>query len=166
MWIVAKYKINQLDFVRNKFREILGNDPEYFVPKVKYNKIVKSKYKTFKKSILEGYLICFHSKFNNQNIMNNLKYSQGLQYILDGFKNNQKEIIKFIDKCKNYEDTDGCIKQDFFLDQNFTKGKFVSGPFTNLVFDVLTKHSNKIEILIGKYKTTISKKTDLLYRPV
>tara|TARA_B100001989_G_C24313703_1_gene351747 strand:- start:60 stop:560 length:501 start_codon:yes stop_codon:yes gene_type:complete len=166
MWIIAKYKINELAFLKNKFKEILGNEPEYFIPEIKYNKIIKKKFKTFKKSILEGYLICFHSKFNNKEIINNLRYTRGLKCILEGFKNSQDEISNFIERCKNYEDKDGFINQDFFSDENFNKGKFVSGPFTSLIFEVLSKQSDKIEILIGKYKTTISKKSNFLYRPI
>ena len=41
MWIIAKYKINELVFLKNKFKEILGNEPEYFIPEIKYNKIIK-----------------------------------------------------------------------------------------------------------------------------
>ena len=62
MWIIAKYKLHELNTLKNKLKGILGNDPEYFMPKIKYDKIVKKKFKTFQKSILEGYLICFHSK--------------------------------------------------------------------------------------------------------
>ena len=69
MWIIAKYKLHELNILKNKIKEILGNDPEYFIPKIKYNKIVRKKFKTFKKSILEGYLICFHSKFNSKDIL-------------------------------------------------------------------------------------------------
>lgn len=166
MWIIAKYKLNELEFLKNKFKETLGNEPEYFIPKIKYNKIVKKKLKTIKKSILEGYVICFHSKFKNKEIINNLKYARGLNYILEGFKNSQGEISNFIQRCKNFEDKEGFINQDFFSDENFTKGKFVSGPFTSLIFEVLSKQSDKIEILIGKYKTTISRKSNFLYRPI
>ena len=115
---------------------------------------------------MEGYVICFHSKFNNKEIINNLKYARGLKYILEGFKNSQEEILNFINRCKNFEDKEGFITQEFFSDEYFTRGKFVSGPFTNLIFEVLTKNSDKIEILIGKYKTTISKKSNFLYRPI
>ena len=120
MWIIAKYKLNELNILKKKFKDILGDDPEYFTPKIKYTKIVKKKFKTFQKSILEGY----------------------------------------------FEDEEGFIKQDFFNFDNFTRAKFVSGPFTNIFFDILSKQSDKIEILIGKYKTTISKSSKLLYRPI
>ena len=166
MWIIVKYKSHELNTLKNKLKEILGNDPEYFMPKIKYNKIVKKKFKTFQKSILEGYLICFHSKFNSRDILNTLKYTKGMSYILEGLKNNQKEILNFVNRCKNFEDEEGFIKQDFFNNNNFTRAKFVSGPFTNLVFDILSKQSGKIEILIRKYKTTILKNSKLLYRPI
>ena len=166
MWIIAKYKINELNILKKKLNEILGNDPEYFIPQIKYNKIIKQKFKTFQKSILEGYLICFHSKFTNKHILNLLKYTKGINYILEGFKNNQEEILNFVKRCKEFEDKDGFIQQDFFNNKNFTKAKFVSGPFTNLVFDILSKQSDRIEILIGKYKTTISKNSSFLYRPI
>ena len=166
MWIIAKYKLNELNILKNKLKEILGNEPEYFIPKIKYNKIVKKKFKTIQKPILEDYLICFHERFNNSNLLNTLRYIKGINCLLDGFKNNQKEIVTFISRCKSFEDKNGFIKQDFFSYKSFIKGKFVSGPFTNLVFDVLSKHSDKMEILIGKYKTTISEKSDFLYRPI
>ncbi len=166
MWIIVRYKPNELDFLKKKFKEILLNEPEYFIPKIRYNKLIRKKFKTFKKSILEGYLICFHTKFSNQNIMNNLKYVRGLNYILDGFKNHQEEIKNFIKRCKNFEDKDGFLSQDFFSFENLTKGRFISGPFTNLVFEVLSKQADKIEILIGKYKTIIPKKTNFLYKPI
>ena len=166
MWIIVKYKLHEINTLKNKLKEILGNAPEYFMPKIKYNKIVKKKFKTFQKSILEGYLICFHSKFNSRDILNILKYTRGISYILGGLKNNQKEILNFVNRCKNFEDENGFIKQDFFDSNNFTRAKFVSGPFTNLVFDILSKQADKIEILIGKYKTTISKDSNFLYRPI
>ena len=166
MWIVAKYKLNELNILKNKLKEILGNEPEYFTPKIRYNKIVKKKFKIFQKSLLEGYLICFHERFNNSNLLNALRYTRGISYVLDGLRNNQEQILSFVNKCKSFEDNNGFIKQDFFNYKNFTKGKFISGPFTNLVFDILSKNSDKIEILIGKYKTTISKNSGFLYRPI
>ena len=94
------------------------------------------------------------------------KFTRGLKCILEGFKNNQNEISKFINRCKNFEDENGYLKQDFFNRDNFVKGKFISGPFTNLVFDILSREADKIEILIGSYKTTLTKNSDFLYRPI
>ena len=166
MWIVAKYKTNELNILKKNFKNILESDPEYFIPKIQYNKIIKQKFKTFQKSLLEGYVICFHSKFSNSYILNLLKTARGINYIIEGFKHNQVEISNFVKRCKEFEDKDGFIKQDFFINKNFTKAKFVSGPFTNLVFSILSKNSDRIEILMGKYKTTISKNSSLLYRPI
>ena len=166
MWIIAKYKMNELSILKKKLKEILGDEPRYFIPKIKYTKIVKKKFISFQKSILEGYLICFHNKFASRDILNIIKYTKGINYILEGFKNNQKDIIEFVNKCKKFEDNKGFITQGFFCDNNFNRAKFISGPFTNLFFDILSNQSDKIEILMGKYKTTILKKSELLYKPV
>ena len=166
MWIVIKYKINQLNILKDNIKKVIGNDPEYFMPQIRYNKIIKNNYKTLQKSILEGYLLCFHSKFENCNITEILKYTKGVNFILDGFKNSQNDILNFIKKCKSFQDNEGFITQEFFHYKNFTKGKFISGPFTNFVFYVLSKNKDKIEIMIGSYRTSISEKTDLLYRPI
>ena len=46
------------------------------------------------------------------------------------------------------------------------KAKFISGPFTNMVFEILERQKNKLKILIGDIVTTISDKKNYLYRPV
>jgi len=166
MWIIVKYNLNQLNILKLSLKELLGNDPEYLIPKIKYDLVIKKQLKTFQKSLLEGYLICHDSKFKNNNLINRLKYTKGISYILDGFKNNQKEILSFVDRCKKFQDREGFIKQNFFSETNFSRAKFISGPFTNLVFDVLSRQADKIEILIGKYKTRMSKNSSFLYRPI
>ena len=37
------------------------------------------------------------------------------------------------------------------------KGKFISGPFKNLVFDIIEKHKNVLKIQTGNFTTTIIK---------
>ena len=166
MWIVAKYKINEINSLKKSFREILGNDPEFYFPKIKYNQVIKKKFRIVKKSVLGDYFMCFHPQFKNTNVLNILKFTRGLKCILEGFHNNQNEISSFINRCKKFEDDNGYLKQIFFDKENFVRGKFISGPFTNLVFDILSKEAGKIEILIGKYKTTLSKNSNFLYRPI
>ena len=46
------------------------------------------------------------------------------------------------------------------------KAIFVSGPFTNLIFEILEKQKNKLKILIGNFVTTIPNKAGYFYRPV
>ena len=166
MWIIAKYNINEFNTLKKSLKEKLGTDPDYYMPKIKYSKVIKKKFISIKKLILEGYLICFHPNFKKKIIINTLNYTKGIKYVLNGFENNQAEIINFVDKCKSFEDKEGFLQQDFFSNKNFVKAKFISGPFTNLVFDIISKDKCKIEILIGKYKTTLDKKSSFLYKPI
>ena len=79
---------------------------------------------------------------------------------------NQKEIIKFIDYCKTFENEKGHITQAFFKTIITKKAKFISGPFANMVFEILERQKNKLKILVGNVVTTISDKTNYLYRPI
>ena len=83
MWVVLKYKINELKFIKENFTKILGETPEFYTPKIRYQKLIKKDMKTFEKFILEGYLICKHSKFKDCKVLANLKYTKGLKYFLD-----------------------------------------------------------------------------------
>ena len=49
---------------------------------------------------------------------------------------------------------------------DFKKGKFIAGPFTNLVFDILENKKNKLKVLIGDFKTIIDNRKDCLYLPI
>ena len=71
-----------------------------------------------------------------------------------------------IDYCKKNQDLEGYIKQSFFELQNMKRGMFLNGPFTNMIFNVVEKQSNKLKILIGKVTTTIAKNSNYLFRPV
>ena len=37
MWIIAKYKIYEFNTLKNNLKKILGNEPNYFIPKIRYN---------------------------------------------------------------------------------------------------------------------------------
>lgn len=166
MWIVLSYKIKEINTLKKNLSDMLGNTPDYFVPQVKYHKNLGNKFKIIKKNLLEGYLICFDQKFKDKNVINNLKFLKGLNSLIDGYKSNQNEIISFIEKCKRFQNREGFLTQEFFENSNFSKGKFVSGPFTNFIFDIISKNSKKTEILIGRYKTIISENSNFLYLPI
>ena len=87
MWIVAKYKPSELNILKTAIRELINDNPEYFLPKIKYNKVINKKFKVLQKTLLEGYLIFFHPKFKDENILNSIKYTKGISQLLSGFKN-------------------------------------------------------------------------------
>ena len=166
MWIVFKYKKKELNFLKNDFTKKLGELPIIFRPKIRYQKFIRNKIKFFEKDILDDYLICFHRKFSNTKMLEILKNSRGLKYFLIDSQINQKEIIDFINLCKNNQGSDGYIKQSFFDFSNITKGMFLNGPFANIVFDVIENQKNKLKILIGNATTVIKKNSEYLYRSI
>ena len=166
MWIVLKYKRREFSLLKQDFRKILGDLPLIFRPKFKCQKLVKKKLKFLEKDILDDYLICYHEKFQNINILTILKNSKGLKYFLTDSKINQGEIISFIDYCKKNQDLDGYIKQSFFEFQNMKRGMFLSGPFANMIFSVIENQRNRFKVLIGKATMTITKNSNYLFRPV
>jgi len=46
------------------------------------------------------------------------------------------------------------------------KAKFISGPFTNIMFEILKKQKNNLKIIVGNVVTTISDNSNYLYCPV
>ena len=118
MWLVLKYKKNELNYLKHDLKKKLGNLPTVFIPKVKYQKLIKNKIHFVEREILDDYLICYHEKFQNINMLTILKNSKGLKYFLADSKTNQREIISFIDYCKKNQDLDGYIKQSFFEFKN------------------------------------------------
>ena len=165
MWVVIKYKSKELYTLKKNLIDNLENKPLFYIPQIKYEKKVKNKLFSFEKNILENYLICFHKSFSDINLTSKLKYLRGISYFLTGYKNSQKEIINFIDYCKSYEDDQGYLSGHFFDQLKFKKGKFISGPFTNMVFEIIERQKNNIKVLIGNKKATVSINGNL-YSPV
>jgi len=165
MWIVIKYKKKEFNFLKKDFRKILGDLPLIFKPKIKYEKFIKNKLHLLEKDILGDYLICYHKKFQEVGMLPILRNLRGLKYFLIDSKINQKEILNFIDYCKKNEDVDGYLKQSFFDFSNIEKGIFLSGPFTNMIFNVIENQGHYLKVLVGKITTTITKNSNYLYRP-
>ena len=166
MWVVLKYKKNEFNFLKQNFKKALGDSPLIFLPKFRYQKLVKNKLQFLEKNILNDYLICYHEKFKNVKTLTLLKNLRGLKYFLTNSITNQKEIESFIDYCKKNQDSDGYIKPSFFEFSNMKKGMFLSGPFTNMIFSVIEKQKDKLKVLIGRVTMTIKKNSNYLYRIV
>ena len=164
MWVVLKYKPKEFEILKDSFFKILGEMPEFYNPKYKYERYINNKLKTFEKSILNNYLICKHNKFKDPKIINILKNSRGLIYFLSGCEFNQKKLEEFIKFCRLNEDANGFLTQSFFKIIKKTKAKFISGPFTQMIFDIIEDREGKLKVLLNNVNMTISKSSkNLLY---
>ena len=167
MWTVVKYKINEINLLKDSLKSLLGEDTVFFQPKVKIQKFVNNKLKTFEKPILENYLIFYHPKIAENFFYSKLRYLRGLSKILSLSKIDQKDIEIFIDKCKKFESKDGYLLQEFFNNENFSEARFISGPFSNLIFKIVSKKKKEFNLLIGNLRASIKRKnTDCLFRSV
>jgi len=166
MWAVAKIKQKELHIFKRKMVEKFGMEVKFYYPKVQHEKFFKNKIKMFEKFIFENYIFCFHKRFGTKNVINEAKFLNGLDYFLNGYTHSQKEITKFINHCKSFENKDGYLTQAFFKSMIVKKAQFVSGPFTNMMFEIIEKQKNKIKILVGNVVTTMLDERNLFYRPI
>ena len=109
------------------------------------------------KNILDNYLICRHEKLKDTNIVTILKNTRGLIHFLPGHQFNQKDINNFVKFCKSNEDSRGFLCQSFFSIAEKTKAKFISGPFTQMFFDIVEQKGKKLKILLNNINITLSK---------
>ena len=166
MWVVAKIKKKELYLFKNELVKKLGSQIKFYNPKIQYQKFIKNKIKKVDKFILENYVFCYHKKLEQKNTMNEIKFLKGLEYFLPGYCENQNEIKKFINYCKSFENKDGYLSQAFFKKMIIKKAQFISGPFANVIFEIIKKQKNKLKIIVGNVVTTISDNSDYLYRPI
>ena len=54
MWIVIAYKPNELNILKNSIKNILKKNINYYIPKIKYKKLVINKIKEVQKNILQS----------------------------------------------------------------------------------------------------------------
>ena len=166
MWVVAKIKKRELNFFKKDLINKVGKDIKFYYPKIEYYKYFANKVKREEKFILENYIFCYHKNFNKPKYINRMQFIKGLDYFLNGFFQNQKEISKFIDYCKLFENKRGYLKQVFFKNSITKKAKFISGPFSNMMFEIIEKQKNKLKIAVDGIVMTISDSTNYLYRPI
>ena len=164
MWTIIKFDKKNFYFFKKELKIKLGRDhilycPKILVDKYKNNKLIKKEF-----NILGDYVFCYDKKLQDKEILAKLKFVKGLKYILSGFLFSQEEIVKFINKCKEFENDSGYITQNFFDIHEVSKYQFMSGPFVNKIFQIINIQHNKIKILIGDLKTTINKKEFLFNR--
>ena len=160
MWIVIKYKKNEYELFKSELNRKLKKIKIY-CPKLVYEK----KNKFHLSNILEDYLFCFHKDFEMKEILSKLKYLKGMSYILSASLFNQKNIAEFIDFLKKNEWKKGYLLINFFFKLSISKVKFLNGPFSNLVFEILEKNKKYIKCSLGNMSVRFNKNSYLSYRP-
>jgi len=166
MWAVAKIKKKEIFTFKKELIEKSGKNVEIYCPKIEYHKYFKNKVQKLEKPALENYIFCYHKDFNNSIFLDKLRFIKGLDYFLSGHCQNQNEIVKFVKYCKSSENKQGYLTQAFFKNMITKKAKFISGPFTNIMFEILKKQKNNLKIIVGNVVTTISDNSNYLYCPV
>ena len=165
MWAILKFQKNNLSLLKDDLNKKLGQDMKIYIPKLRIQKFQNNKLKSKEINLLGDYMFCFHTNLKEKKIVNSLRYTRGLKYFLDGFNQSQKEIEKFIEKCKVSENQDGFLSKEFFELELNKKYKFSSGPFSDKIFQIINLQRNRIKVLIGNMKTTIKRK-EFLFTPV
>lgn len=165
MWAVIKCDPKKLELMKKDITSKFSEKTNYYSPKILIQYYSKNKLVSKKINLLGDYIFCFNPSLVDVSSINLIKFSRGFKYYLNGYSFFQSDIIKFIKLCKSYENKEGFVSLDFINLTKNTKYKFISGPFTNKVFEVINFQSNKIDIVIGKIKTSLKRK-DFLYRPV
>ena len=165
MWTVIKYYPKKLHQMQTEISKKFHGDTEYYSPKILIEYYLKNKLSSKKINLLGDYIFCFNKNFKSKNSVNQIKFTRGLKYILNGYSYFQEDITKFIITCKNNEKIDGCVSLDFIDLTLNAKYKFNSGPFTGKIFELINFQKNKLNILLGKIKTTTDKK-EFLFSPV
>ena len=157
MWIAIL--ANNVNFLNNELLKKISNSEIYF-PKIKLKK-------NKEKNILGNYLFCYNKNFHsNNNLFYEFRNLKGLKKILFADKLSQKEISNFVDYCKSHEDESGYIQNSFFKENIMSKGKIISGPFSNYIFDILSKEKRRIKAIIGDIKFSISDNNKSCYSSI
>jgi len=165
MWTVIKFDRKNLALLKMSLKKKLGEDFKIYIPKLRIQKYKNNKLINKELNLLGDYLFCFHESLKQKNAIDSLRFTKGLKYFLEGLAESQKDIERFIKKCKDSECKEGFLSKDFFdLDIN-KKYKFSSGPFSDKVFQIINLQRNRIRVLMGNIKTTIKKK-EFLFTPV
>ena len=166
MWTIIKLDKKKIKLFENELEKKIGNNFMIYNPKIMIQKYYKNRLLDKHINLLGDYIMCHHPKFKALNTVKSLRNLRGLKYFLEGCISHQKEIQEFVNKCKNLENEKGFISKNFFEAYFINRYyKFSSGPFVEKIFKIIELQKNKINILMGNVKTTISKE-EFLFNPV
>ena len=165
MWAILKIDKKKINILKNEFYKKLGKEIIFYQPKLQIEKYKKNRTENREIDILGDYVFCYHQSLSCQKTVNQLQYCKGLKYFLKGFKQYQADIAEFIKKFKSLENNEGYVSKSFFNLNINSYYKFTTGPLTEQIFKIIEIQKNKINIMLGKVKTTINHK-NFLFSPV
>jgi hypothetical protein len=165
MWSVIKIDRKKINFFKDEINKKLGENCEFYTPKLHIEGLRNNKKINKEIYLLGDYIFCFNKNFKNQKILQHLKNTRGLKYVLDGFISAQDEILQFVKKCKSLENKEGFIKQNVFSIYENKNYKFLSGPLAGTILKVLEFNKNKLSVLVENVKVKIDRKK-YLFEPV
>ena len=113
MWVVVKYKKNKLTELKSKTKSLFKNSILYS-PKILINYFKNNKLFEKEVSLFNDYIFIFSKDFQKKDKLNNLNFTKGVKFVLNNSICNQEELKNFILKCKNFENSKGYLKQEFF----------------------------------------------------
>ena len=164
MWVIVKFDKKYFNTLKQQFSEKLGGGCSFYRPKLILQNYKKNKLVSKEVDLLDDYFFCYHEKFSSKIIINNLKFTKGLKYFLNGFVLTQSEIKEFINHCKRFENDKGYISRNLFNIEKNAMYKFITGPLTNKIFKIINFQKNKLNILINNFHTTVDKRDFLFSR--
>lgn len=164
MWVLAKYKSSEFNLMRENLKKEFGDNINVYRPLLKIKSFYKNKITAKQKTLLGDYIFISHEKFKDNFFLNKINYIRGIKFCFKNSIYTQKDILNFIEKCKQ-NTTEGFVSQSFFeIIQK--KNIFISGPFSNLIFEILEERKNSLKVMIGNFKTNIKKNAEYLFKPI
>lgn len=164
MWAIIKINKKKFNLLKKDFENKTGEKFIYYKPKLIVSKYFRNKLVDQDFDILGDYIFCFNESLAKKETIENLKFSVGLKYFLNGHLSFQKEIQTFISRCKKLESPEGCNDLKLFDYRENQIYQFLSGPFVKRFFKILNFNEKKLKILLGGFETYISK-NKYFFRP-
>ena len=158
MWTVLKFDKKNFEILKQTFSHTLGDGFKFYRPKILLQKYNKNRLISKEIDLLGDYLICFHIKFSDKNILQILKSKKGVKYFLNNFQTSQKEISDFVTNCRKFENDKGYIIKNLVQTEINAFYKFLTGPFTNKIFKLVSLENKKLNILLENLNISIDKR--------
>ena len=156
MWVVAKIKPNCENIFVNELKKKIGEKTNFYLPKILLANDLNKK--NYYKNILGNYILCKNELFKNTKILNQLNFTKGLNYFLVGSDKDSNEISEFVDLCRNNENERGFISNSFLFEKIKKHSKIVTGPFKNILLDIIKIKSKKLIGIAGGIKFVVKNK--------